>query len=91
MIISKCEICGKEISTDTHHIKSLSKGGEDKPSNKCKICPNCHRLVHLGQIIIEGRFLVLSKEESGNILIWRKKGENSITCVKDPEVWICGD
>jgi len=91
MTINKCEICGEEINTDTHHIRSLSKGGEDISSNRCKICPNCHRLVHVGDIIIEGRFLVLSKEESGNILIYRKKGDNSITCVKDPEVFIYGD
>ena len=91
MTINICEICGEEISTDTHHIRSLSKGGKDIPSNKCKICPNCHRLVHLGYIIIEGSFLVLSKEESGNILIWRKKGDESITGIKDPEVFIYGD
>ena len=72
---------------DTHHIHSLSKGGEDKSYNKCRVCPNCHRKVHMGEIIIEGRF----QTTEGNKIIYRNKGEESITGFKDPPVWLYKD
>ena len=85
-----CEICKKIINTDTHHIRSLSKNGTDKLFNKCKICPNCHRLIHVGEIILEGRFTSTNCKHGSTELVFRKKGEPSITGVKDPEVWIYG-
>jgi predicted HNH restriction endonuclease len=51
-----CEICNKKTLLDKHHIKSRSKGGTDKDHNITYICSNCHKLVHYGLIIIEGRF-----------------------------------
>lgn len=82
-----CEICNSVEHCDRHHIHSLSKGGKDTSGNKCRICPNCHRKVHKGNIIIEGRFTT----SSGVIPVWRKKGEDSITGLDDPSVWIYGD
>ncbi len=83
-----CELCKKYFpSLDTHHIKSTSLGGPNIEWNKCYICPSCHRLVHLGKIIIEGRF----RTTKGNTLIFREKGEESITQIKDPQVWIIND
>lgn len=83
-----CEICKKEIQTDTHHIQSVSKGGSNLYSNKCEICPNCHRLVHNGNIILEGRFLTTDCKNGETELVWRRKNEISITGLKDPDVWL---
>lgn len=32
---------------ETHHIKWLSKGGEDSIENTVALCPNCHRKMHI--------------------------------------------
>ena len=82
--MNSCEICGKERILETHHIKSRNKGGRDVESNRVKLCSNCHKLVHYGLIIIEGRFQCTT----GNRPVWRKLGEESITGMKDPEVYI---
>jgi len=89
MINDKCEFqeCEEKLKLDSHHIHSLSKGGPDKPWNKCRICPNCHRKVHMGEIIIEGRF----ETTKGNVIIYRNKGEESITGFDDPPVWLYQD
>jgi len=89
MKIDRCEIkeCRNLISLDNHHIHSLSKGGPDIKWNKCKICPNCHRNVHSGNLIIEGRF----DSTGGNIIVYRKKGEESISQLPDPPVWLYSD
>jgi len=86
MIPEKCEIreCNELINIDNHHIHSLSKGGKDKKWNKCKLCPNCHRKVHMGEIIIEGRF----QTTNGNMIVYRNKNEKSITGLPDPPVWL---
>lgn len=91
MEIKKCEICGKEINTDTHHINSISKGGKNHNSNKCELCPNCHRQVHNGEIILEGKYLVSCNETTQIELVWRRKGEESITGLNDPVVWTYND
>jgi len=81
----KCEICENcFVSIDKHHIQSKSKGGSDRPSNIAHICPNHHRMVHLGLLIIEGRF----NSTNGDVLVWRKYTEKSITGTKDPDVYI---
>jgi len=89
MKIDKCEFkeCEEKIKIDNHHIHSLSKGGKDKPWNKCKVCPNCHRKIHMGEIIIEGRF----ETTAGNTIVYRNKGEKSITGFQDPPVWLYQD
>lgn len=86
--MSQCEICDESFPIlDQHHIESKCFGGEDKEYNKTKICPNCHRLVHFDnedRIVIEGRFMSCI----GNILVWRHKGEESITGFEDPKVYL---
>lgn len=72
---------------DRHHIQSISKGGPDNANNICNICPNCHRKVHKGYVVIEGKFISLNR---GNVVVWRNKGEDSITGSEDPAVWIYG-
>ena len=34
---------------EVHHIKPLSEGGADSFDNVCALCPNCHKLLHLGE------------------------------------------
>lgn len=69
---------------DKHHIISKKYGGSNKKNNIAKICQNCHRDVHMGLLIIEGWV----QSTSGMILIFRKKGEPSITGNPDPKVWL---
>jgi len=69
-----CEICGK-AAHHRHHIQSRSQGGNNNPSNIALLCASDHMEVHLGNIIIEGRFLT----DDGYLLIYHKKGELSIT------------
>lgn len=83
-----CEICNKNYPTlDNHHIQSRSKGGSNQKWNIAEICQNCHKSVHLGLIILEGRF----NTTNGNKLIWRKFNNESITGMTDPEVFLLPD
>ena len=84
--MSICDICNEKINTDNHHIQSKVYDGPDIKWNKCQICPNCHRQIHTGFIIIEA--WVASTGSTGQTLIWRKKGEPSITGISDPKVWL---
>ena len=85
---NNCEICNtKDILTDIHHIKSKSKEGENELYNKAELCPNCHRLVHQGKIIFEGRFLTTDCKLNETELIWRVNNESSITNIIDPSVY----
>lgn len=79
----ECEICKEFEYCDTHHIHSLALGGKNTLDNRCTICPNCHRKVHKGKIIIEGRF----RTTSGIIPMWRNEGDQSISGLSDPPVW----
>lgn len=54
----KCSDCNKNAPfarkndntpyLEVHHIKPLSKGGEDTVANAVALCPNCHRKKHYG-------------------------------------------
>lgn len=80
-----CEICELDFEyLDEHHIQSKCYGGTNDPYNKCNICPNCHKTVHYGQIVIEGKFMTCT----GIKLIWRNNDEESITDIEDPKVYI---
>lgn len=84
----QCEICNKQFeSLDTHHIHSKCFGGSDKKCNLCRICPNCHRQVHIGKIIIEGRF----SSTAGSLLVWRLYDEESITNFPLPKCFIISE
>ena len=45
----KCEICGF-AHYDIHHIIELNAGGDHCEENIILLCPNDHRLVHLGKL-----------------------------------------
>lgn len=56
--LGKCECCGEPAPFQTvegypylevHHLRTLSSGGSDTPSNALAICPNCHRRLHYGE------------------------------------------
>lgn len=48
-----CRICGFSLATDVHHITPRSAGGQDVLSNLITLCPNHHRLAHMGTISVE--------------------------------------
>ena len=74
-----CECCQETVKNrDKHHIISTSKGGTNDKSNITKICPNCHRSVHAGDIIIEGIFMTTK----GRVLLWHDKDGTPITTMK---------
>ena len=81
----RCEVCNLEFDhCQKHHIQSRCYGGTDNPSNIATLCPNHHTMIHYGEIIIEGRI----GSTEGNVLVWRNKGEESITGCSDPQVYI---
>lgn len=81
----KCDICGELSYLDKHHITSKSKNGTNEKYNIINVCPNCHRLIHAGDIIVEGKFMTTT----GIVLLWHKKDEESITNFK-PDCFILG-
>lgn len=60
----KCARCGWGIPTwapgyktvqrsggcETHHIKPVVDGGTDEATNLVLLCPNCHKMAHVGLI-----------------------------------------
>lgn len=79
-----CNICFTEMKLDKHHIWSTSYGGPNKSWNRCKLCPNCHKKVHYGKLIIEGWFTT----SKGERLVYRKENEPSVTDIIAYPVWI---
>ena len=84
--MKSCCICNEYTKLDNHHIQSICYNGPNIDWNRCKLCPNCHRRVHIGRIVIEGWFI--STNKSGRTLVWRRSFEESITGIQDPKVWI---
>lgn len=81
--MKQCEICHEYHHLDKHHIQSRVYGGSNKKNNIATICPNCHRKVHLGEIILEGKFLTTN----GYMLFYHLKDEPSITN-HEPKVFL---
>lgn len=77
-----CEICGNKAH-HRHHIISRAFGGKNTKENLTNLCASCHVEVHQGNLIIEGRF----QTTAGNVLIWHKKGDQSITGMEDHRVF----
>jgi predicted HNH restriction endonuclease len=44
----QCMICGWDISVDVHHVSPISEGGTNALTNLAVLCPNHHRMAHLG-------------------------------------------
>ena len=41
------------LTADAHHVDPLELNGVDAPSNIICVCPNCHRKLHTGELLIE--------------------------------------
>ena len=80
---ASCEICHLIGHCDKHHIESKVFKGSNKNHNIAKLCPNCHRLVHMGDIVLEGKFLT----SKGYKLIWHKASDASILGQDLPSVF----
>ena len=56
----KCQICkwdpkniyGKYL-TESHHLRWLSRGGDDELSNLILVCPNHHRAIHVHDAVLD--------------------------------------
>lgn len=70
-----CDICGTATYLDVHHIRGRKISDPNAKSNLANICPICHKLVHMGDIIIEGWLMTTL----GIKLAWHRKEEPSIT------------
>lgn len=71
----KCLICESQCRLVEHHINGRDIHNWDRPSNVSWICPNCHDLVHAGDIVIEGWFMTTKGRE----LLFHRNGEKSLT------------
>lgn len=65
-----CEGCGQAAPfvmddglpfLEIHHMKTLSTGGPDTTDNTVALCPNCHRMIHLGKERVRLRERIFSK------------------------------
>lgn len=65
----KCDICKWEGPCDGHRINT---GGKYIKENIVSICPNCHRLVHLGVYKFEGKLPI--KNEGKLIEVLKSNG-----------------
>jgi hypothetical protein len=69
-----CEICGlnkKHILHRHHIIPRMDPRSTNSTSNLAILCPNCHSIVHSGEIIIIG----LYDTTDGLQLMWFKRGD----------------
>lgn len=43
-----CEICKYDFKPilQVHHVRPISKGGDDDLKNLMLLCPNCHKAIH---------------------------------------------
>lgn len=62
----KCQLCGDDAPfsdndgvpfLETHHIIWLSREGEDSLNNTVALCPNCHRKMHILDLLEDIEFL----------------------------------
>ena len=50
--LKKCTLCGWRGPCDLHRIKRGKDGGGYDLLNSVVVCPNCHRLIHRGLLIL---------------------------------------
>ncbi len=50
---TKCELCGWVGLCDAHRIVGGKDGGTYSKGNVKIVCPNCHRLIHIGQLVAQ--------------------------------------
>ena len=63
-------VCRTLLTLEIHHLISVSEKGGNTPENLIALCPNCHRLYHIGKIPISSlrawKLLLLSLNEAYN-------------------------
>jgi predicted restriction endonuclease len=77
LIKNKCEVCGERNKSvlDAHHvIPKNDKRSTDKLDNLICVCSNCHRRIHRGEVILEGRY----STSVGSRWFWHNSGEPPI-------------
>ena len=52
---NSCQICGYNLTIEEHHFIPRSQGGSNSPANLIRLCPNHHRLLHLGLQMLNGK------------------------------------
>ncbi len=48
-----CLLCGWKGPCDLHRLRMGKGGGKYTKGNTATLCPNCHRLLHIGQMSIK--------------------------------------
>jgi len=68
----KCQLCNNDAPfydrdkrpyLEVHHIRWLSRGGEDDIGNTVALCPNCHRKMHILDLQKDKNYLYASVRE----------------------------
>lgn len=72
-----CQLCqesapfldrNNEPYLETHHIRWLSKGGDDSVQNTVALCPNCHKKMHILNLEEDRERLFAAIGESNNFI-----------------------
>jgi len=50
-----CELCGYNMTIDTHHVTPKYQGGQHEIENLMVVCPNCHGLITRRYLIVKDR------------------------------------
>lgn len=51
--VKSCVVCGwNKTNCDIHRIKHGKDGGKYEKNNVIVVCPNCHRLIHRGLLLL---------------------------------------
>ena len=74
----QCDICHCPNFLVLHHIEGRNIKNKNGKTNLTDICPNCHFLVHQGEIIIE-KWTMTS---NGMELVWHYKSDESLTGIE---------
>ena len=61
--ITWCERCGRSGYIEAHHIKRRSQGGDDIHPNIIRLCPDCHRGVHMALYDWRELVVIVAKRE----------------------------
>lgn len=68
-----CQLCGESNYDvlDVHRIVPATEGGKYRKHNTLCICCHCHRRIHAGEIVIEGKY----KSTGGEVVHFFDNGE----------------
>ncbi len=69
-----CEVCGladRRILHRHHIMPQCDPRCHNGSGNLACLCPNCHSLVHAGEVVILGVY----PSTSGRCLVWHRRGE----------------